>query len=363
MIEPLSFAVIGAGPGGLGTAVRLIEHGQSVVVHDRDPERVAAVQQRGGVDLEGDIGERFVRLERVTTDLQEAVRGAQCVIVGVAADSHLELLTALLPALRPHTTLLLMAGAAGTLEAARLMREAGMPSDSILLGETATHPQASRLTGPARVRLRFPSKMRTAAGPAARTPELIAQLGDLLPMTATRNVLDPALNNPNFLIHPAPMVTNYADVERTGGELSLMNEGMTPGTLRALDAVDAEKMALQRALGLEVVSIDDFYTRAGSGPGVYRAQGEPFRMRDRIWDRYVTEDIPYGSVLYSTLGRVLGVPTPVSDGITAVLSAATGVDWTAAGRTEERLGIAGMGRAELIDYVLNGDRASVGTRG
>jgi opine dehydrogenase len=354
MPEPLSFAVVGAGPGGLGTAARLTEQGQSVVVHDRDPERIAAVRERGGVDLEGDLGARFVALPRATTDLHEAVHDAHCVIVAVAADSHLDLLPALLPALRPHATLLLMAGAAGTLEAARLMRETGMTADSILLAETATHPQASRLTGPARVRLRFPSKMRTAAFPATRTPELIAQLGDLLPMTPTQNVLDPALNNPNFLIHPAPMVTNYADVERTGGELSLMNEGMTPGTLRALDAVDAEKMALQRALGLEVVSIDDFYTRAGSGPGVYRAQGEPFRMRDRIWDRYVSEDIPYGSVLYSTLGRVVGVSTPVTDSITAVLSAATGVDWEAAGRTEERLGIAGMGRDELIDHVQHG---------
>jgi opine dehydrogenase len=352
--DSLAIAVVGAGPGGLATAARLAEQGQSVVVNDRDGDRVAAVRERGGVDLEGDLGERFVPLPAVTSDLQEAIRDAQCVIVAVPADSHLELLQALLPGLRPSATLLLLAGAAGTLEAARLMRDAGISPASILLGETATHPQSSRLTGPARVRIRFPSSMRTAAFPATRTPELIAQLGELVPMTPTANVLDPALNNPNFLIHPAPMVTNYSDVERTSGEFSLMNEGMTPGTLRALDAVDAEKMALQRSLGLEVVSIDDFYTRAGSGPGVYRSQGEPFRMRDRIWDRYITEDIPYGSVLYSTLGSVLGVPTPVSDGITTVLCAATGVDWWAAGRTQERLGISGMDRNDLIAYVRDG---------
>jgi opine dehydrogenase len=295
-----------------------------------------------------------VPLRAATTHLHDAIADAHVVIVAVAADSHLGLLQTLLPALRPPATLLLMAGAAGTLESARLIREAGLPSSGILLGETSTHPQASRLTGAARVRIRFPSSMRTAAFPGTRTPELIAQLGGLLPMTATPNVLDPALNNPNFMIHPAPMVTNFADVERTGGELSIMNEGMTPGTLRALDAIDAEKMALQRSLGLEVISLDEFYTRARSGPGVYRSQGEPFRMRDRIWDRYVTEDIPYGSVLYSTLGRVLGVPTPVNDGVTTILSAATGVDYWAGGRTEARLGITGMSKTDLIAYIRDG---------
>ena len=115
------------------------------------------------------------------------------------------------------------------------------------------------------------------------------------------------------MIHPAPMLLNYAAIERQDGYLSIMNEGMTPGVLRLLDAVDEEKMALQRALGLDVVCIDDLYRETGSGPHVYRVQGEPFNLRDRIWDRYITEDVPYGSVLYSALGRLLDVPTPVND--------------------------------------------------
>ena len=62
-------------------------------------------------------------------------------------------------------------------------------------------------------------------------------------------MLDPGLNNPNFMMSPAPMLLNYAAVERADGMLSIMNEGMTKGVLRCLDAVDAEKMALQKALG------------------------------------------------------------------------------------------------------------------
>jgi opine dehydrogenase len=152
------------------------------------------------------------------------------------------------------------------------------------------------------------------------------------------------------------MLLNYAAVERADGYLSLMNEGMTDGVLRVLDAVDAEKMALQKALGLDVVTIDDLYRETGSGPHVYRSQGEPFELRDRIWDRYITEDVPYGTVLYSSLGNLLGVPTPVSTGINHVISAADARDYWATGRTVETLGIAGLSRDGLLHYLETGER-------
>lgn len=345
------FAVIGAGPGGLATAARLAEQGCAVAVHDHDPARVDPVRARGGVDLEGDLGERFVALDRVSTDLDEVLDGANVVLTFVPAFAQAELLPRLLPALVPGSTLVLHAGCGGSLAAAPLLRD----HEDVLLGETSTHPQSSRLVGDARVRIKYPSSMRTSALPGRDTGALVERLGDVLAMTATPNVFDPILNNPNFLIHPAPMVLNYGAVERSDWTLSIMNEGMTPGTLRALDVVDAEKMALQRALGLEVLTIDDFYTRAGSGPTLYRAQGEPFGTSgDRIWDRYVTEDVPYGTVIYSSLGAALGVPTPMSDALNAVLSQVWGEDFVAHGRTLEAVGLGGLDREALLRYVETG---------
>jgi opine dehydrogenase len=135
-----------------------------------------------------------------------------------------------------------------------------------------------------------------------------------------------------------------------------MNEGMTPGTLRLLDAIDAEKMALQRVLGLDVVPIDDLYRETGSGPHVYRSPGEPFGLRDRIWDRYVTEDVPYGTVMYSSLGDLLGVPTPASDSTNTILSVVDQTDYWAQGRTAEKLGLAGLTREQVLEYLQTGER-------
>ena len=54
--------------------------------------------------------------------------------------------------------------------------------------------------------------------------------------------------------------------------------------------------------------------------------------------RHLTEDIPYGLVTYESLGKMLGVDTPV---ISAIITMAEGLldrDFRAMGRTVEALG-------------------------
>lgn len=349
-------AALGAGPGGLAVAAALSRRGYEVALYNRTPGRLEAAQKRGGIEIEGDLGEELVPIKGITTDLGEAVRGAQLILMAVPAYGQMATAEALLPYLQKGQTLLLLCGSAGSLEVGRLLRGAGFDLDDVLLGETVTLPQSARMVGDAKIRIRLPSRVRSAAFPGRNTERLAETLGDTLKIRPKPNVLDPGLNNPNFMIHPGPMLTNYAAIERAEGRFSIMNEGMTPGTLRLLDAIDAEKMALQQALGLEVVPIDDLYRENGSGPHIYRSPGEPFGLRDRIWDRYVAEDVPYGTVMYSSLGDLLGVPTPASDSTNTILSVLDQTDYWAQGRTVEKLGLAGLTREQVSAYLETGER-------
>lgn len=348
--------VMGAGPGGIAAAAALARRGYDVALYNRSPNRIDPLKQRGGVEIEGDFGEQLVPIPIITTEVEEAIKDAQLILIAVPAYGQKAMVEACLPYLKPGHIILLLTGSAGSLEVAQVLQEAGHSLDEVLVGETVTLPQSARMVGEAKIRIKLPSTIRTAAFPGRNTDQLIERIGDALNLLPKPNVLDPGLNNPNFLIHPGPMLLNYAAVERADGHLSLMNEGMTEGVLRVLDAVDAEKMALQRALGLDVVPIDDLYRETGSGPHVYRSKGEPFELRDRIWDRYITEDVPYGTVLYSSLGNLLGIPTPVSTGINHVISAADARDYWATGRTVETLGIAGLSRDGLLHYLETGER-------
>jgi opine dehydrogenase len=348
--------VIGAGPGGIGTAALLARRGYEVTLANRTAERLEPLVARGGIEIEGKLGEGLVPLERITTDLAAAVADAEIVLIATPAYGQVPLADAIGPHVRPGTVVLLLTGSAGTLEVAPVLQRHGVDLDEVLLGETVTLPQSGRMVAPARIRLLLEARLRIAAFPGRNTDRLVAALDGLYQWIPTPHVLDPGLNNPNFLIHPAPMLLNYAAIERAEGRFSLMNEGMTEATLRLLDAVDAEKMALQAALGLEVVTIDEQYTSSGNGPWVYREKGEPFGLHDRIWRRYVTEDVPYGSVLYSSLGRLIGVPTPVCDGINVILCAVEERAYWAEGWPVARLGLAGLDLDGLRAFLVSGNR-------
>lgn len=353
-------AIMGAGPGGVAGAAALARRGFDVSLFNRTPQRVAPLREAGGVEIEGDLGEEFVPLPLITDDVAEALTDRQLVICFTPANGQRLIAEMAAPHLTAGAIFLLASGSAGSLEVAPILAAHGLdPRRDVLLGETLTLPQSARFTQPARVRIRLPSNVRLAAFPGCRREELYQRLNDTLLFRPSANVLDTGINNVNFIIHPGPMLLNYAAVERADGYLSLMNEGMTDGVLRVMDALDAEKMELSQALGLEPISIDDLYIENGSGPHVYRVKGEPFGLRDRIWARYIEEDTPYGTVMLSSLGRQLGVPMPVSDSINTLLSVLERKDFYAEGRTVERLGLSGMTAAEIQRYLEVGEPVPV----
>src|SRR3990172_574717 len=328
MIKAGHVTVIGAGAGGTAAAAVLVQEGVEVTLFSRTPDRLLPLRHRGGIEITGDRGEGFVPLHHLTTDIAEAAR-ARCLLVFTVANAHADIARLLAPHLTPEHVVLIASGSGGTLELARLWREVGVQRLP-LLGETATLPQSARIVEPARLKIRFPWTLRTAAFPA--------------------------VNNPNFIIHPAPMVLNYAAIERADGLLSLMNEGMTEAVLRTMDAHDSERMALLEAVGVRPISLDDLYYEFGSSPAIYRSSGEPMGLRDRIHFRYIDEDVPYGSVFMSSLGRLLGVPTPINDALNTLASIARGVDYWGQGRTVERLGLAGLRPDDLRHYLPTGER-------
>jgi len=70
--------------------------------------------------------------------------------------------------------------------------------------------------------------------------------------------------------------------------------------------------------------------------------------------RYFLEDVPYGHLVYSELGRLAGVPTPTIDHIIHLASVIMRRDFRAKGLTLAKMGFGDITRDAFLDVLENG---------
>lgn len=350
-------AVIGAGNGGHAMAAHMTLKGFPVRFYEmpRFADNLRPAQEQGGIKLTGVVGEGFMRPELMTTDIAEAVKGASHVFVTTQALGHEEVAELSAPHLEEYQTVILFPGSGGSLQFAKTLRDRGV-TRKVYLAETVTLPYSCRLLGPAHINVHHGSAIRDviAAFPAVDNGAVIEAARPAYPnLTATTHALEVALYNPNILLHPIGVIFNLGRIEFSQGEFWMYKEGFTPSVIKLLDALESERIALLRALGLEPVRFEDFYE--------YRYQ-EKWAEYSKVASkgpisantRYISEDIPIGMVLWASLGDLLGVPTPTARALIHVSSVIHDTDYWQGGRTMEKLGLAEMTVEELNGYLMDG---------
>lgn len=98
----------------------------------------------------------------------------------------------------------------------------------------------------------------------------------------------------------------------------------------------------------------DYYECYKKGPGYGN-----FRFSSTLDKPYFHEDIGVSIVMFCSLGKVLGVPTPISETVVKVGEALTGINYMLEGkRTAEALGIANLDKQALKLYLESGKMPS-----
>jgi opine dehydrogenase len=338
--------VLGGGHGALATAADLALRGHEVRLALRNRERFAEVFRTGRIAIEGAAGEGVARLDEVTDDHAAAVRGADLVLVPMPATAQEEIAERIAGAVAPGQVVCLMPGTWGALVMGRRIPQG-------VFAETATLPYGARQSGPAAVRCALHAHhLPTGVYPARETSRALAVVARAYPQVeAVEDSLSAALLNANGALHAPLVLLNAGPLDR--GEYDLHVEGTTPVVRRLIEALDAERVALRRALGYTSPDwpLRDYYADADwlYGPGAFSAVQRRSVWRERLpfEHRYLTEDVGVGLVLWSSLGRALGVPTPLADACIALASALLGRDLRTQGRSLERLGLAGLDPGHL----------------
>lgn len=350
--------VIGAGGTGLAAAADLTLAGCRVTLYEEPQyeKNLRVVADRGGIQLVGAGRTGHAKVDRITTDVREALDGVRVVLVAVVASRHAQIAGLLAPFLRDGHTVVFSPGNAGSLVLARILREAKR-STKVKIAELEGNLYPCRVTGEAEAIIAVPVKSKyVAAFPARDTGAVIEALSPFYAMQPATNVVEAALNSPNVVIHLAASLLNIGAIERSGGAYYLYKTGLTPSVLRCVEAVHAEKKRVFEALGYQERSPLDHLKRV--------ARTDEFPELDLFrgligptcaTHRYITEDASTGVSLMISLGDLFGIPTPHTKALVSLASAINQVDYLATGRTLWNLGIAKLSADQLNRFLADGE--------
>lgn len=357
-------AILGAGNGGICIGACMALRGAEVALYDKFPKALAPIQERGGVELKGVSLTGFARFAKVSDNLPEVVEGAELIMAITPAFAHRELAELCGPQLTRGQTVILNPGrTCGAIEFYNTARARG--ATGFRVAEAQSLIYACRVTGPAEGTIySVKREMELAALPARDTDKVLAVIRQFYPQfTAAANVLETSIMNIGAIFHPAPALLNIARIEQKAPFRHYL-DGISPCVGNVIQAIDDERVAIAKAAGVKTMTAKEWLV------SVY---AEDVKPEDTLYlsiqkqgayakvmgatdprARYITEDIPMSLVPLSELGRLLGVPTPAMDCVIALGSLAHQRDYRASGRTLESLGLLGLDKAQLLDFVVNG---------
>ncbi|CAN8072964.1 unnamed protein product [Agarophyton chilense] len=355
----MKVAVLGSGNGGCAIAFDCAHHGHTVNLFDFEsfPATIAQVQKQGGIHSEGQL-EGFAPIAYAGHDIKEALDGVDIIYaVGPAYSTH-PFAKACMPHLKlDHVVVVCPSSCGGAIE---FKKGAGLDLSSTkpLVAETSTLPYAVRICGPAKINvyLKLKGGLYLAALPASESQRALEAVKDVYPaMEMAQSVMQTSLQNGNPVIHPTVTLLNTAVIERTGSKMLFYEEGVTEAVGRLMKAVDQERIAIGRALGVKVIADPElaiaqgYATESTYDRGYSQAPGfQGIKAQSSLNNRYFHEDVGYGLVFLRDLGRQVGVETPIMDSIIIIVSKVMDRDYLSeAPRTMESLGLASMSVAEL----------------
>ena len=362
-------AILGAGHGGCAAAADLTLRGFEVRLQARRPERLAAIEDNGGITARG-VQDGLACIAHMTTDIAEAVDGAELIMLVVPSVAHEAYAEALAPLLDADTPVFLNPGhTGGGLHFARALADAGFAGTPRLC-ETVTLTYISRLEGEAAVGIYgYTKRLMFAALPARETEALHALIQPLYPeIVAASSVLETGLSNMNAVFHPPGMLMNAGWIEHTDGDFLFYREGITEAVGRVVSALDAERVAIAGGLGVPTRSFLETFHAAGLTTDAALASGsvaracresgpnETLKSPPSLDHRYVHEDVGYGLVPMAAFAELAGTPCPVIEAHIDLLSAAAGIDYRAGGLTLAGMGLDGLSPDDVLGYTGNGRR-------
>lgn len=356
----MKVAILGAGAIGFTTAIILGEMGHDPILWSPSGKRTALLARGNPLQASGVLS--CSRAVGVADSLAEAIAASDAVLVAVDAAGHKPVLEAAAKYLRDGQPVIISAAyAMSALHLSRALKAAGVRLPIVSWSATIGTAQQDSLTD---VTIRMVRPTIDAAAFGERQPgeglEICRALfGDRFrPRGSALEIALLANSNPVF--HVPVTLMNLTRVEQK--ETWFTYERTTEGVSRLIDALDAERLGIAAACGFSVQTVNEHFHHSFGEPlgsmatmmsSLFQAGIRP-KGATSVEHRHITQDIPFGLVFASEVGRLVDVATPLHDAVIALASTALGRDFRTPSPLKDLLNCEHLTKADIIRIAQDG---------
>lgn len=332
MIVSEKVGIVGAGSVAFGTAALLCENGHDPMLWSPSGRGTADLAGGGLLTAKGAID--CSHAVRVARDAEDLVRGNDILLLALPAYGHKTVMDALAPHIREGQHVIISSHASlGAVYLAELLKARDVSAPITAWGTTAI---TGRRQSGTEVKVNTVRKLvDLCTVPDNQSSEALAictrLFGDRF--RARDGLLAISLSNLNPQNHMGIALCNMTRMER--GETWSQGQNVTPNVGRLLEGLDLERIAIAKALDLEVRTIFEHFHLSFDVPVASISQmnqhmhavGTGGTGPDTADSRYVTEDVPYGLVLTVALGDLVGRPAELHRAGVRIFSSMYGTDF------------------------------------
>lgn len=354
-------AVIGAGNGGQAMAGHMGLLGCDVWIYDIDREKLLALQNKKRIVLRGAEAGSTDQVHS-TLNLQEAVAGADMIMIVTAATSHHGVAKDIAPLLEDGQIIILHPGYFFGALAFRRALEKEHCRKKVIVADTESLVYSCRSEIPGEVYIAgVKQSLLVATFPGRDIDLMIEKIRSIYPQCLpAKNILETTFGNVNFVLHTPIALFNAGSIE-SKREFLFYYEGGSPSIMNFEERLDQERLAVASRFGIKARSIKellkDFY--GVEGPTLYDIVKKnpayaPIKAPQTLQTRLITEDVPMGLVPVASAAEKFRVDAPLHRLLVDSACALLEVDYWSQGRTMANLGLAEMDRDAILKYLNEG---------
>ncbi|MCG7338241.1 NAD/NADP octopine/nopaline dehydrogenase family protein [Staphylococcus sp. ACRSN] len=354
----MKIAIVGSGNGAVTAALDMKSKGHEVKLYCRNQSihKFDKAIEQGGFTFNNEGESHFVEFTDISDDMSYVLNEAEVVQIIIPSSFIEHYAHTMAPFLKTEQLIFFnMAAAMGSIRLLNVLEDMHIDTKP-KFAEVNTLTYGTRVNfDEATVNLSLNvRKVHFSTYNKANLSESFEKIEKLYPYIVKEESLwKTNLENGNPEVHPGPTLLNVGRIDYSE-DFSLYAEGITTHTVRLLHAVELERLTLGRKLGFELSTAKEARIERGNLERV--DEDEPLNRLfnnspvfsqikgpNQVKNRYLTEDIAFGLVLWSSLGSHIGVPTPNIDAIITIASTILERDFFEEGLTLSELGIDKLG--------------------